>query len=75
MSTMKKEIESNKHYEVQTRNCSDFAKAGVEAASGEKIDYKIITTPKKLYNDTKEFEGTRVVKSHENSFFKKYISF
>ena len=74
-NVMMEEVKSNKHYNVQTRNCSNFAKKGVEAASGKKIDNDGMTTPNQLYKDTEKLDNTKVIKSPDKEINNKYFSF
>ena len=65
-SVMEKEIHSNKHYKGQTRNCASFAKEGVKATSGQKVDGQIfwIDAPNSLFLDTKKLDNIIILKDN-----------
>jgi hypothetical protein len=68
-NTLKKEIKSNKGYNVRSRNCSTFAREGVRSASGdpnisdeESVYFNNVVTPNQLYYDTSKNEKVSLIK-------------
>lgn len=69
---MKEEINNDK-YDLFERNCSDFAKTGIQAATGIKVDgqeqilTKKVTTPGQLFRDVRKIKGVQTVIQNKNS--------
>jgi len=70
--------DANSSYNGVKCNCSDFAKQGVESATGKKLDASEwitifnSTTPNKLYQETVKQDGTKVLKDPGEKVRKKF---
>lgn len=67
-SDLKSFKDKNDSYNGVKCNCSDYAKQGIESATGNKVDasesilFYTATTPNKLYRETMKQKGTTVIK-------------
>ncbi len=60
---MKKEMDANKGYQGQSRNCSTFAREGVKVGTGDDDisgEEGNVVTPNQLYKDTKMEDNVKV---------------